>query len=368
MERPTRAGPCGLVGRTDNPAFREQRSPSSPESQGPAFEGPNQRVEAAPERIGMQRSICFLLGLALVMGGCAGTRERVLPREDLSNVTIIAHRGASAYAPENTLAAFRLAAEMQADWFELDCQLTADHEVVVMHDDTVTRTTGAEGAVREMTLAELKTLDAGSWKNESFRGEPIPTLEQALRLAKGKIGVYIEIKAAQADQSLEEGLLALASEVSCLPPPLWDEGMRLIEASGTPNLELARRTIALVREQDMATEVVIQSFSPVITFVVLVEAPDLRVEFLGNAGKTPDHWENYLRWGYLMGVAGFNVGRESLTPGRLAAFHAAGKTVAVWTVDEEEEMERFARWDVDGIITNRPDVARKTLSESPPWD
>ncbi len=88
----------------------------------------------------------------LAMNGCAsGETDRPEGRVD-----VIAHRGARAYAPENTLAAFALAAEMGADWFELDCRLTLDGEVIVIHDDTIERTTGAEGVVSEMTLAELR--------------------------------------------------------------------------------------------------------------------------------------------------------------------------------------------------------------------
>ncbi|MCC6145112.1 MAG: glycerophosphodiester phosphodiesterase, partial [Candidatus Hydrogenedentes bacterium] len=80
-------------------------------------------------------------------------------------MAVIAHRGASAYAPENTLAAFELAAQMDADWYELDCLLAKDGSVVVSHDNDVDRCTDGTGLITEMTLAELKTLDAGSWKD-----------------------------------------------------------------------------------------------------------------------------------------------------------------------------------------------------------
>src|SRR5690606_19888430 len=81
---------------------------------------------------------------------------------------VIAHRGASAYAPENTIAAFRLAKESGADWFELDCHLSADGHPVVIHDATVDRTTNGQGYVREMSLYDLQNLDAGSWKAPEF--------------------------------------------------------------------------------------------------------------------------------------------------------------------------------------------------------
>ena len=107
----------------------------------------------------------------------------------------IAHRGASAYAPGNTLAAFRLALEMGADGFELDVMLSADGHLVVIHDDTVDRTTDGRGPVRQKTLAELKTLDAGKF-DARFAGERIPTLQEVLDLVAGnRAFVIVELKA-----------------------------------------------------------------------------------------------------------------------------------------------------------------------------
>ncbi len=96
----------------------------------------------------------------------------------ISNPVIFAHRGASNYAPENTLAAFDLAYRQGAKAIELDAKLTADGQVVVIHDQTVDRTTGGSGRVKEMRLAQLKELDAGSHFDVSFKGEPIPTLDE----------------------------------------------------------------------------------------------------------------------------------------------------------------------------------------------
>ncbi|MBI3536498.1 MAG: hypothetical protein HY070_02885, partial [Chloroflexi bacterium] len=107
---------------------------------------------------------------------------------------IIAHRGASAEAPENTLAAFTRAFELGADGIELDVTLTKDNIPVVIHDDTVNRTTNARGVVSEMLLAEIKQLDAGSWKDAKYRGEKIPTLEETLRAIPTTKIVNIELK------------------------------------------------------------------------------------------------------------------------------------------------------------------------------
>src|SRR5512143_1463332 len=96
----------------------------------------------------------------------------------LPQPVVFAHRGASAHAPENTLAAFELALAQDADAIELDVKLTADGQAVVIHDPTLNRTTGSQGSVKNMSLAELKSLDAGSYFSETYRGEKIPTLEE----------------------------------------------------------------------------------------------------------------------------------------------------------------------------------------------
>lgn len=108
---------------------------------------------------------------------------------------VIAHRGATLEAPENTLAAFRRAIALGADLIELDVHQTADGHLVVIHDETVDRTTNGSGLVRDMTLREVCSLDAGSWLGAGFSGERVPMLSEVLELTGGKIGLAIEIKA-----------------------------------------------------------------------------------------------------------------------------------------------------------------------------
>lgn len=277
-------------------------------------------------------------------------------------IDVIAHRGASAYAPENTLSAFRLAAKMKAHWFELDCTLTKDGEILVIHDDTIDRTTGTAGQVKDFTLAELKRLEAGKWYGPKFEGEPLPTLGEALDLAKGRIGVYIEIKNSDDDRKLLKDLEGLAEGQARLLPESAKKVMDRIEASGTRNLELTRKTIQAVRDRGMKDQIVIQSFSPIVCAVALVEAPEMRTELLGSPSRDDASvWENYLLWARLLDAPGFNVNRNAVTPELLEQFHKAGKTMAVWTVNDEAEMEKFARMGVDAIITDHPDVCRKVL-------
>ncbi len=301
----------------------------------------------------MKTITCIPLAAPLLLAGCATAFHAGAPK---GAIDVIAHRGASAYAPENTVVAFQRAIDMRADWFELDCRLSRDGHVVILHDNDLKRTTNCEGTVADKTLAELKTLDAGSWFSPDFAGEPIPTLGEALDLAKDRIGVYIEIKSCADDGPLIQQLLEIIGDRSRLDKKTRAAMMAAVEASGTPNLELTRKSIAAVRERGMKRQIVIQSFSPIICFVSCVEAPELRTEFLGSDDKEkPEQWDLFVRFGKLIGVAGFNVDHKSLTRARLDAFHDMGKSVAVWTVDEEADMRRLARWGVDAIITNRPD-------------
>ncbi len=105
-----------------------------------------------------------------------------------------AHRGASALAPENTFSAFREAAEHGCDWIETDVRLTSDLVPVLIHDERVDRTTGARGAVGKMTLRQVRRLDAGSWFGHRFRGERIPTLDEALEWSRHRCGLNLEMK------------------------------------------------------------------------------------------------------------------------------------------------------------------------------
>ena len=297
------------------------------------------------------------------MSGCATVTHRAgAPR---GAVDVVGHRGASAYAPENTLASFALAKEMGADWFELDCTLTKDGEVIVIHDDKLDRTTDGTGEVSHYTLAELKRLDAGSKKAPEFAGERLPTLAEALDLAKQKrIGIYIEIKNGADDRALIKRIMEMAGDSTTLTPAMKRKMMALIRASGTRNLELTRKVIALIKKHRMSKNVVIQSFSPIVCAIALNEAPRIRTEMLALKDKDdPQRWPFYLKWAGLVPPRGFNTNPDCITQALLHDFHAQGMTVSLWTVDDENDVRQFAQWGVDRLITNKPDVCLKVLKD-----
>jgi glycerophosphoryl diester phosphodiesterase len=279
-------------------------------------------------------------------------------------IDVIAHRGASAYRPENTLASFEHAIELGADWFELDCMLTRDLEVVVIHDSTLDRTTSGTGRVADHTLSELQPFEAGAWYGPEFAGEPIPTLGQALDLARKRIGVYCEIKNSHDDTALIERILSGTRDVPIRTPEVDAWMIKTIEESLSKNLVLTRRVVRAIRERKMTHQVVIQSFSPIVCAVALIEAPDIRTELLASYDeKRPERWDDYLRWAELLDVPGFNTSNSTLTQPLLESLQGAGRTVAVYTVNDPDDMRRLAEWQVDAIITDKPDVCLTVLRE-----
>jgi len=140
------------------------------------------------------------LGLAfLVCLNAATTPSADLPPVK-GGVAIIAHRGGSSLAPENTLAAFRRAMELGVDYVEVDVRQTKDGGLVCMHDSTVDRTTNGKGKVEELTLEEIQALDAGSWFSQEYRGERVPTFQEVLSLCKDKIHVYLDHKEGETEK------------------------------------------------------------------------------------------------------------------------------------------------------------------------
>ena len=236
---------------------------------------------------------------------------------------VIAHRGFSGAAPENTLAAFEKAIEVGADMFELDVLLSRDGRVVVIHDDTLDRTTDGEGKVAAFTLAEIKKLDAGSWFSAEFAGERIPTLEEALRLAKGRILVNVEIKT----EAVGHGVVAKALEI--------------------------------IDELDMKDTVVISSFNPTALAKARELDPDIRTASLFNTelqkGMSPEAVMAEV------GSNGFNLSRRQVDAGIVATCHRLERPVAVYTVNEINEMERLIDLGVDAIFTDRPDRLLRVL-------
>ena len=230
---------------------------------------------------------------------------------------VYAHRGASAYAPENTLEAFRLAMEMGADGFELDVHLSADGQLVVIHDETVDRTTNGTGLVREMTLAQLRALDASNGMQE-YRGARIPTLEEVYQLVRDTHHIVnVEIKT---DEYFYPGI-----EAACLE---------------------------LTRKMGMMDRVIFSSFNHFSLLTLRAMAPEAKLGML-YADVLVNAWD----YAGTLNVDYLHPMKMNLyTPDFAAGARNAGFGVNLWTVNDPETMQLCHDQGVH-IITNNPDIA-----------
>lgn len=223
---------------------------------------------------------------------------------------LMAHRGNSGLAPENTLAAFTKAVESGAEWTELDVHLSADGQIVVIHDATVDRTTDGTGAVAQMTLAQLKSLDAGSWFGLEFAGERIPTLREVIDLVGNRIRLNVEIKS-------------------------------------TDNPQTVPKVIEELADAGVLAESMVCSFG----LEAVLEArrlwPQGRIALISGGGRDLDVAIRH-------GLPWFNVEYHAVDEALVRRAHESGLGVAIWTMDEPELWDYYASIGVDIICTNVP--------------
>lgn len=236
---------------------------------------------------------------------------------------IYAHRGSSGVYPENTMLAFEKAVEEGADGIELDVQLTKDGQVVVIHDETLARTTGAEGYVRDYTLEELKKLDAGKIKDGAYGFQAIPSFEEYCEFAaEKKIITNIEIKT----------------------------GVYYYE-------EIEAKTLEILKRYHLEEKVVFSSFNHLSILELKKLAPEipcgalLGKNGLGNAGYYCE------KFNYEYYHPDFN----SLTAESVKNCKLHGIGLNVWTVNTVEEFNQLYDWKCDGAITNYPEIGKKWL-------
>ena len=239
---------------------------------------------------------------------------------------VFAHRGASAHAPENTLAAFELALEQGAHGIELDVKLSADGEVVVIHDPTVERTTNGKGKVSELDLASLRKLDAGSLFSEKFKGEKIPTLIEVFETIGKRAIINVELT-----------------------------------NYTTRRDGLAEEVCELVKQFGLQENVLFSSFLPSNLTRTRNLLPDTPRGILALGG-----WKGW--WFRSFGFAfwdyqAMHPNLLDVTPRQVARVHRLKRKINVWTVNAAEDMRRLFKWNVDGIITDDPKLAVEILSE-----
>lgn len=238
------------------------------------------------------------------------------PMPERSRLLRIAHRGASGHCPENTRAAFVRAIELGADMIELDCQMTRDGAVVVIHDETLDRTTNGKGRVRDHTLRELKALDAGRWFGPEFAGEEVLTLEQAIEIFRGKVSLNLEIKGEDAPGRLE---------IQC---------------------------VGIVRSLRFFEETVFSSFSPPRMRLVRDLAEDARIGVLMDDDMP---WPHGLELAAELDAEAVHPARKLADAAAIARAHEEGRQVRVWPVNRPSDMQALVAMGVDGIFSDFPD-------------
>lgn len=248
----------------------------------------------------------------------------LLSRADIEERTkVVAHRGASGSAPENTRSAIKQAVAEGAHWVEIDVQRTADDRVVVVHDRDLVRIGNTPLIVSQTPYAQLAQIDVGSWFDPRFSDQRIPTLEAVLEQCKGRIKVNIELKYYA-----------------------WDP-------------HLASRVIAIVEKSYMENEIVVMSLKPEAVAQVKRERPDWQVGLLAAAALTD---LSRVEADFLA------VHSRMITAGFVRRIHRSGKTIQVWTINDTIGMTKMVGMGVDALITDEPGLATRLLAQRADMD
>jgi glycerophosphoryl diester phosphodiesterase len=258
----------------------------------------------------------------IVIAGCSDPKQPVPDRP--MRPRIVAHRGASADAPENTLAAFRRAWHLGVEAIELDVHVTKDGEVVVIHDASTKRTAGVDRPIADQSLAELKMLDVGAWKGPAFAGERIPTLGEVLATIPPGRAMFVEIKS------------------GAVTVPAVAEAVR----TGRPS----------------SASILLQGYDPDVLGALAAALPEApaywTVDPPLDAAKQPlPYPASLVTEAQRRGFAGVALSYGSVDDALLAAARDAGILVDVWTLNEAPLLTSWAGRDVRWIETDRPDLA-----------
>ena len=246
---------------------------------------------------------------------------------NLSRPIIFGHRGAPVHAPENTLASFQQALLAGAPAIELDAKLTADQQVVVLHDATLDRTTNGYGQLAAHTLSQVRELDAGGWFSPAFRGEKVPTLADVFDLVRDKALINVELTNYQ-----------------------------------TTNDALVEKVVELVRQFRLESSVLFSSFNPQNLLRSRRLIPEVPLGFLileGQAG-----WFSRNMATRFIAYDALHPSQKDVSPRMVQNQHQRHKLVHVWTVNQPDEISKLVAWEVDGIFTDDPALALRVLKEA----
>ena len=241
----------------------------------------------------------------------------------LKKTVIVAHRGGSLLAPENTLAAFRNAIHIGADWIEIDVHQTIDKVTVVIHDSTLKRSTNGTGRVDKTTYKELSGFDAGVTFSEQFSGEKVPTLDETMALIEGKCKLLIEIKNHDTSGDIERDVVMLIQKHKA-----W--------------------SWCVVQSFDYQAVLKVHQLDPKIKTALLFVKPNI------------EKIQNDAEMGFLSGI---NIYHRFAEKSTIEKLHALNKTVFVWTVNHPKRMQKIIENGADGIMTDDPQMLKELLNK-----
>ena len=244
--------------------------------------------------------------------------------ENFPRPILFAHRGDHAHAPENTLPAFQQALQKGADGVELDVKLTLDGHVIVIHDPTVDRTTDGKGRVASLTFEAIRKLDAGKWFNEKFSGTKVPLLEEVFEVVGKDKMINIELKNLTTPR---DGLMMKVSE--------------------------------LIKRHNNQSQILFSSFYPSNLKMAAEMLPEVPRGLLAMSGWL-GLWAR--SFGFMFGdYQALHPHISSTSKEQILRVHRLKRRVHVWTVNTPEEINQLKEWDVDGIITDDPQMAVRAL-------
>jgi glycerophosphoryl diester phosphodiesterase len=294
----------------------------------------------------MKRTLMALAlsGLGLTTFGvgasAAGKATEHSPSLSPHKILNIAHRGASGYAPEHTMASYRLGDGMKGDYIEIDLQMTKDGELIAMHDETVDRTTDGTGPVNAYTLEEIKTLDAGSWFNQkypqkadpSYVGLQVPTLEKVIQEFGKGVNYYIETKSPEVYPGMEEKLLQTLEKYKLTGPN--------VPSSKVIIQSFSKESLMKVHKMDPSIPLV-----QLLWYTASAQISDAQLEQIQQ---------------YAIGV-GMNY--NMIDEDYVKNVRAHDLLIHPYTVNEKEDMKTLLEWGVTGMFTNYPNRLNEVLRE-----
>lgn len=238
---------------------------------------------------------------------------------------VIGHRGAAAYAPENTLEGIATAADLGVEWVEFDVKLTKDSVPILFHDETLDRTTNGSGNVADVTYEDIRQLEAGSWFSDGFAGIKIPTLEEAVDvLIRHNLGLNLEIKPCPGrEKETAEAALDVLSQI-------WDDHNRLLISSF--------QHVSLEAARDMA--------------------PDWARGYLIGGDQMPDNWREMADY---LDATTMNIGSRLITRELCDEIMDLEMPILVYTVNQPDEARRLQQWGVDCVFSDTPDIIMENL-------